>query len=557
MALPVPTFASLDQAAVDQAQQYLFELLAEQFPQVDLSRGVVHDIVLHLGAIVTALLQTLATQINDSSSLLAISQDPALADPALVDQVLSNYRLTRLTGAPASGQVSVLLNAAVPVVVPAGAAFGAGTETFITAQAYAVRTSLASVTDPSDLVLTRVGANFAFAVPVADANVGAAGMVRSGAAMTPTFTIPNFVGACAAGDFTGGYDPETNTALVARLLQGVAAQTFSNRANVDALVHQNPGFTRVFQLSTIGAGDPEMLRDRHGLFPVSGFGRADVYARTALLPVTVVLQKTATLVAVTAAGGVWQFSLASADAPGFYEVAAIKLPGDAPTLAGFSLVSDIRQVDRSGTGWQPDLAPPPAPGGTALEAVYSPFQTATIQFLDTNTPTLGLTVGAATAPYTVAVAAMPQLADLQAFLAGRGVRPYGGDVLVKAPVPCTLRVAFTLIVPPLSAPPDTAAMAQAIASYVNNAGFLGQIYASALVGAIGGLLPAGAVVGLVDMLGRLRAPDGTVYTLRDPLGVMIAVPDLPAVMVSPRTTCFILDPADVLISVAAANTPDV
>jgi hypothetical protein len=548
---PLPAIASLDPTVVAALQTELYQLLAEAYPQAELTRGFIHDVNLEFGAIVAALLRSVIDTVASSQSLLLINADPALANTAVVDQVLSNFNVTRLPGTPAVGAVTIVLDALVPITIPATATFTTGTSTFGVAQSYAVRISQRAVTGPTDLVLAPLGnGSYICVVPVAAAAAGVAGMLRRGAALTPGFTIPHFIAASATADFTGGFDVETNAALLARLQQGIAAPTFSSRANIDALVHQNPTFAQALQLSVIGAGDPEMLRDKHTIFPIAQFGRADAYLRTATLPQAVVLTKVAGLAAITPAGGVWQIVLARDDAPGFYEVTRVALPAAAASDPGFGVTLDLRGFDRADDVFAPDIT-------TAIEAAYSRYATAVVQFLDTVTPTTGLTVGVATNTYNVSVAALPLIAAAQTFLGGRGVLAYGGDVVAKAPVPCFLRVAFEVRLPALAAPPVVAVLQAALAAAVNTAGFVGVLSASFLAGVLRDLIPAGAVLGPIDLFGRVRHADGTIVFLRDPLQVQLSAPYQPQLQTSARTLCYFLDPADVAVTLRVVAAPDI
>lgn len=550
MPLPPPSLDAINTNTVRQAEQQLYQTLAEAYPDVDLTRGFVHDIPIQLGAVITALIEESASTLTDSQSLLAIEQNPALADPSLVDALLSNFRITRRTGTAATGRVTVIIDTAIGVVVPSGTAFTSGTLAFVTNRAYNVRTSSALVVGPSDIALAAIGdGRYSFSVDVTAATAGVDSMIRGSTAISPQFPIPHLVRAYADGDFSGGYNPETNADLVARLRTGVAASTFSNRGNVTALIQQSTAFGRVLQLSIVGAGDAEMLRDKHTIFPLAhGFGRADVYARTTDRPLSVAASVTASFVGNATGGGLWQFSVPRSLAPGFYEISRVALPGAPQSDVGFSIVSDTRGVDLSGSSWVPDVT-------NAIEGSYSPYQTATVRFIDTVTSTLGLIPNTTTADYDITLVAMPQIAAMQAFLGGRQVRGYGGDVLVKAPVPCFMRFSFEVSQPASSAATNVSAIQSAVASYVNNLGFVASLPLTAIASVVVPLLPVGASLGRIDAMGRIRRPDGVTQFLRDPYAVAVVLPDDPGTMTTARTTAFILDPADVAVTVSVAASP--
>ena len=191
-------------------------------------------------------------------------------------------------------------------------------------------------------------------------------------------------------------------------------------------------FPNIEDISIVGYGDAEMIRDQHWLFPLSGGGRTDLYLRSQQSTQAVSLVKTATLIDILTDGGVWQFSIARDDAPGFYEVSKILVRGADPVETGFAVTEDIRGLDLTGDDvYVPDLE-------TVMEGVYSRYQASTIRFLDTSTPTAGLSINSSTQDYDVTAVTMPLVKPVQEFLGDRGVRNPAGDILVKAAIPCFL-----------------------------------------------------------------------------------------------------------------------
>jgi hypothetical protein len=550
MTLAVPAVDALDATYVSQVQALLAQYLAENFPDVESRAGVVHDLVLGLAGTLFAAVDQQIALLQRSQSLLAISQDPAAASDDAVDAVLSNFRVARGPGAAASGAATLVVTQKAPLIIPSGPVFSANGVTLATSAAYAVRADAATVLGPGDLVLAPIGSGqYAVTVPVTATAPGVAGMLKRGTALVPSFAVPYLQAAYVEGDFTGGVDAESNADLLARLNEGLAAKAWSNRVNISALIRSQPAFARCLQVSIIGAGDAELTRAAHSLFPIMLPGRSDVYPRTAQLPASLTLQVEATLVRKAAGGGVWQFDLGRDDAPGFYQVDRVALPTTPQTDAGFAIVADVRGMDLTGRDWTPDLVDP-------SEAAYTPFQTATVQFLDPVTRVDGLAIGAKAA-YAASVRLMPQLAELQEFLGSRAVRDPGGDVLVRAPVPCFVTLSFSVLLRPGAVFDEALGprIAAALAARVNGAGFAGRLYASSLVPVISSFLPSGAEVGAIDMLGRIRRPDGTHAVLRDPRGVVLEVPDEPGRLVTPRTTVFVLDPLDVSVGSRAIAVP--
>jgi hypothetical protein len=189
------------------------------------------------------------------------------------------------------------------------------------------------------------------------------------------------------------------------------------------------------------------------------------------------------------------------------------------------------------------------------EAVYSRYQTAVIRFKDDVTQTSTLTLNTSTKDYDVTLTGMPLIGDIQDDLGSRTTCNAAGDLLVKAPVPCFLRLSFTIELPSGSTTPDTDSIAEQLAAVVNNYGFAGRLPASVLTDTIHNYLPTGSSVSAVDMFGRVRRPNGSKRFLRS--STLLTVPDEPTNMVTGRTVIFCLDPEDVSISTTFIDSPDV
>ena len=110
MAIEIASLSELDTAKVEQMVAKLSQYMQERHPEVELTRGVFHDLVLYFNGMLNAAIQENIDRVRQSQSLYAITQNPALAETAIVDQVLSNYNLTRDNGTPAVGVLTLLFN---------------------------------------------------------------------------------------------------------------------------------------------------------------------------------------------------------------------------------------------------------------------------------------------------------------------------------------------------------------------------------------------------------------------------------------------------------------
>lgn len=548
MALKISSLSELDAELVSQLQAEFEQLVRERHPEIALERGVFHDLVAYFaGGISGAANQTEVDRLVRSSSLLAIEADPALADPTYVDRVMSNYRITRKAGAQAVGEIEIRVAADVTVVVPANIRFQANGLYFTGDDAYTARPVGSTVTAANDRVLTPVGdGTYSFSINATASDVGEAYNLRRGTVMTPDSFPANFVNAIASTDFKGGADVELNAELLARLQEGIAAKVMQGRINIQALLKEQTQFANIAAVSIIGHGDAEMMRDQHGICPISGGGRLDIYARTDKLPRRVALTKSATLVQKLAAGGVWQLTLSRDDLPGFYDVTQIILPDDPVDTAGFAITEELRSFDMSADTLpvQPDLV-------SIDEAYFTKYQTAVIRFLDTATETPTLTVNQSRQDYRVVLRGMPLIRELQDFCMDWRWRNLAADIAVKAAVPCFLSINFDIQKGPESTAPDTAAIRSALVAAINNLGFPGQVHASLVAEVVHGFLTSRQALGAISLHGRILKPTGGTRVIRS--HDVLQIPDDPANLVTGYTTTFILEESDIGISVVTGG----
>jgi hypothetical protein len=554
MTIEVDSLDGLSTTLVEQLRDAAAELLQEYNADLDLKRGVIFELLLHPQAIFQAQSQTNLNRYKSARSLDAVMEDPTLAEDDVVDHIASNYLLDRLPGTKATGEVTVVLSSLTPAVISAGTIFEAEGQQFVTGAAISVVASLSEVQSDTDQVLNPVGdGTYTFALDLTASTAGEAGMIRKDTVMLPQETPTGYLTSYAASDFTGGRDTETNTQLMNRLLYGAAAKALSGRVHMSAALRAETAFQDVVADSIIGFGDEPMLRDQHSIFPGSMGGRADWYVRTQERCNNVGLTKTATLVEKTDDGyGIWQFSMERDDAPGFYDVSSVKLSTAGSTVGSYDVTSDVRSTDMTALdndGFLPDI------DDDYYEGVYSRFQTAVIQFKDSDTTTASLTEYSSTQSYSVTVRVMPDLDDIQDWVSGRSIRNYAGDALIKGPVPCFLAVSCAIQLKPGQTSPDLDTIKTALAQGVNRYGFTGRLPASYMSDIIHNSLEDNAHVGAIDILGRIRRPNGTVRQLRTT--ETLVIPDEPAYMVTPRTVAFILDVSDITISTETADIPEI
>jgi hypothetical protein len=533
-----PSINDLDPTAVQQAESFLAGWLAPQYPSMDLNEGVFRNLLIRAAGAFHVLNQDLMAELKASQSMLAVSADPEGADPETVDAILSNYRMTRKTGAKATGTVTIIMAYQQSVTIPINTIFTANGLNFVVTQPYVAVTDSASVlTDQQRLVVARSDGTYSFTVPVTAELEGASYNLRIGTRFTVTPSVTGFVDAYALQDFAGGTETETNAELIARMNEAIVQKVLSGRVQIEALLAEQ--CTTLQASSIVGFGDAEMLRDRHNMFGISTGGKADLYCRTQALPQTVKITHDAVLI--DKENGTWQGTILRDDAPGFYEIQAILPAGVSPDQATLAKLTETRGLDLTPDSDE-DLSPDVA---NITEGAYSRYQTAVVTFTDTSGDLTSLSLGAVRS-YDFYLNAMSKIKDLQRYVMNRGNRNPQADYLVRAPVPAFVAVSLAIGYQGLGELPDAAPIKTAVAERVNALNFqLGRLPASIIYDAVHDVISRteAYVMSPVDILVRIRQPNGTYVQIRS--GDQIEIPDDPANEVSQRTVIFYLDADDV------------
>lgn len=549
MGIPVESFDELSVSDTQAVITEVSQLLQERHPTVELSRGVIYDLVATVAGELSAARRLEITRLQQSMSLSAIEANPTLADDDIVDAVLANFLVTRRAGVGATGSALIVVATNTSVVIPVGTPFVANGVTFIPNAAYIGRPTGSAATTSAERILQPLqDGNYGFTIDLTATTAGEAGNILQGTKLIPSAAPSTFVTAYASRDFSGGTDTELNSDLVQRLQEGIAAKSIGGRTNYTALIRSQQEFENISAISVIGFGDEEMLRDQHSILPISYGGRVDIYMRYHQYATTT-LTKTATLVQITEDGGIWQISLTRDEAAACYEIEKVHLPSADSSLAGYAITEDVRNyyIDADDE-FSPDIA-------TAEEAAYTKYQTITFRFLDTDTSTGTLTAGVSTQDYTVVLATTNDVVAVQDFLSQRTLRNAAGDVLVHGAVPCWLGVTVTVQKSTDDPTPDTEAMQLAIADRINALGFVGKLHASRIIDAAHEFLEGQAAISLVDMLGVIRAVDGTKLYVHDTR--VLTIPSRPDIGVTGRTTAFFILPEDVTIEVNSVDFADI
>lgn len=546
MALTVTQIAELNTDRVTELLEYFKQLMRESHPEVELSRGAFHDLVLYFNSVLNAALQENVNRVLQSNSLLSITENPALADTVVVDKVLSNFNIERGAGTTATGEAVVVLNKAISTQISSQIALSANGLVFFPDITYVlVPPGEATVADGYREMVPVGDGTYAAKIAVVAATAGIAGNVARGTELRPDVAPSNVAAIYAAADFTNGADPLSNEDYLAKLPEGLTAKTIGGRKSFVSLIRSQPAFQNVNHISIVGFGDAEQKRDQRGIFPVSGGGRVDIYLQTNAVAQRVDHILTATYVGpVTAgddtAGTIWRVAVTRNTAPGFYRVERISKITDSASV-GYEITHAVRSYSFGSdlSTYTPDVA-------NIVESEYTRYKELLIDFIDTDKKPSERTANE-TAQYAVRTVGLPLIGQIQDFLSGRDVRCRMADVLVKAAVPCFTTIAFKVRRAANELNPDFAAIKKAIVAAVAKIGFAGRLSASIISGAAHQYLTTQQTIGDVAILGQIVRPDGKSVYLQS--ADAIEIPNDPDNLVSPKTTVFYVNEDDIEIGV--------
>lgn len=546
MPLQIQNLSELSPAQVEQMFQTLTQLMQERHPEVELTRGVFHDLVLYFNSVLNATVRANIDRVLQSKSLLKITQNPALSEPELVDEVLSNFNIQRGSGTFASGEATIIFLQPTTTIVPAGLRLSADGVLFFPTTEFTAVPPGSPVSSAADRQMVAVGdGTYAVNINIAAVVAGVGGNIKRGTKLVPDFSLNNAVEIYATNDFVNGASPPTNEEYIAKLPDALAAKTIGGRASYVATIRKQPGFEKIKHVSVVGFGETEQKRDQHSLFPISGGGRVDIYLQTYGRYQT----KDNILSAVyigeseTELGTIWQVQLDKNVAPGFYEITRVAGLTDTGAT-GYQILLQTRGYNFDNEDFVPDII-------GREEGAYSRYQTAVVRFLDPNTTAAGLTPLQSKANYAVTTTLMPLVDQVQDFISSRDVRARAADVLVRAAVPCFTKISFTIRKDAASVTPDIAAIKTAIVEAVSNVGFSGQLHASLISGVVHKFLTGKQAVGAIDLFGRILRPDGEETFVRD--NTILQIPHDPLRLVTGKTTAFLTTEDDISISVSLAG----
>lgn len=284
----------IDLEEVRKAELLIQSFLLEKLPEGNFREGShLHDIVVRAFAAVYALIRSEVTEVRSRQSLLKLEQLTDIASDEVVDEIASNWFITRKTGSNARGTLTVNVSPNITqgqaIIVPENAEFiySAGITYYLDSDVDMVfsRQDMSPVftggTEPS---------SYQFLIPVVAELPGVAGETASGLFESfSSFGDGLITSVEATSSFTRSTTDETNADLIARAKTAISSRgTVSHRA-IDTVLRDE--VTAVQEVVVVGSGDSEMYRDYitdvSSGFSIHVLGHVNVYAYLPLAPIAV------------------------------------------------------------------------------------------------------------------------------------------------------------------------------------------------------------------------------------------------------------------------------
>lgn len=527
-ALVPESYESLSVENVQANKRLLRDLWKSAEPDLDMDHGALDALVLNPAATLLEVGRETFRNARNSSSFTAILEDASGAREKMLDELAASYRVRRRKGTASQGRIRLFFQEDIYRVVGLSTTFQANGILFNLKNLETLQLSddiPSTLPHYQNLKETRDGSGLFYAdVTVYARTAGAAGNLVQGSELTLyRSALPYFVRAVALETFSGGENDEDTDSLLRRMILGVGAKVLSSRVNMRAALLEQ--FPEIRDSAVIGAGDLEMTRDKHSVFPGSTGGYADWYVGT-----TRQLARTSFVAETLLDGGVladgthlYAVHIDDAQISCLYHVTGVQ---DEETLDDCVILSQsiyTKDADDRAAGNAPLLH-------DYEEGAFTAYQITEIRFSSRKKLERVRVYGIH----------MPLIREIQDWVLQCGQAPIGLDVLVKGAIPSAVRFSAVLHSPTGEAV-DEIAIRSAVADAINHLPFGGLLAVSALTTLLHRKLPSGSYVTQPALFATTWLPSGAIVITQSDDRLEIDEPPF----ASNRTTLFYCDPADV------------
>ena len=468
------SFDALADADVLSSEKLLGALWSSADPTIDVQTGALLFLLLRPFATLLETAKASFRMGGKQSDLNYLLTAPREQVSELLDVLAKNYRTRRKTGTVASGKLRLVFPRRVTVSISPADVFIANGIEFTPTQQWTADSREGFFAGELQFYPMPDGSGHVYIdVPVTAAQNGSLGNLTRGMDVSAVRgNIPYFVRALTVETFVGGSDDESNHDLIQRMIHGISAKVLSSRINMQAsLLETFPG---IRDSSIIGAGDNEMTRDKHTVFPGGTGGYVDWYVATAtqLQTATVTLEHFHVMETLPDGSVMYAIDLLEKDFPCLYWVTEIvDASANAPcTITGQSKHTAEMSAD------SPKIY-------TNEESRFTAYQLTEVRFIGpANLQTI-----------MVSGTYMPHIKEIQDWVLRCGQSPIGLDVLVKGAVPVTTSFSAVLNVP-VGTEVDHHSLQGKVANYINSIPFDGVLSLSGLIALLHAALPTGSYV---------------------------------------------------------------
>jgi hypothetical protein len=468
------SFDALADADVLSSEKLLGALWSSADPTIDVQTGALLFLLLRPFATLLETAKESFRMGGKQSDLNYLLTAPLEQVSELLDVLAKNYRTSRKTGTASSGKLRLVFSRRVTVSIGPADVFVANGIEFIPIQQWTADSREGFITGELQFYPMPDGSGHVHLdLPVSATRNGFLGNLTRGMDVSSVRgNIPYFVRAFAVETFVGGSDDESNHDLVQRMFLGISAKVLSSRINMQAsLLETFPG---IRDSSIVGAGDNEMTRDKHTVFPGATGGYVDWYVATAeqLQTATVTLEHFHVIETLPDGFVIYAIDLLEKHFPCLYWVTEIV---DAVTNAPCDITGQSKHISEMSTD-SPKVF-------SDEEAMFTAYQLTEVRFTGpANLQTI-----------MVSGTYMPHIKEIQDWVLRCGQSPIGLDVLVKGAVPVTTSFSAVLNIP-VGTEVDFSSLQGKVAGYINSIPFDGVLSLSGLIALLHTALPSGSYV---------------------------------------------------------------
>jgi hypothetical protein len=266
-----------------EAENILEQFLTDKMgDEADFSKGgALRDLTIGALAYIYAYMKKERDYILARQSLLLLGSLTGTDVDDAVDEILSNWFVTRKTGRESTGTATVYLNAQESVTIPTTARFykTADLQFKINSEtdlAYS-EDDLMPISDSSGEIVA-----YSFDVPLISVDKGEEYDISPGAFADFTKFASSIIRVENTSTFSGGSATETTEEMLERSETAVTVRDLNSARSIDAVLKEE--FTTVDDVTVIGYGDAEMVRDlvieEATNTRIHAGGHVDAYLRT-------------------------------------------------------------------------------------------------------------------------------------------------------------------------------------------------------------------------------------------------------------------------------------